>query len=385
METALYHYRKVEAYGEIAHILEQQGPTLLRNGRLQHLYEVLSELPERYKENDLILYFYLGEIERYRSAYVNAEQNYEKILNHCNDDYYIAGLALEGKARIYLDTIQPDQAERYVNQAIHMREKSNATKEEMARLYQLMAENLINAGQAMKAEAWFDRAKELNLPLEEGNLQARIYLRTGRLSKAKEILIQRKQATKLTKHLPQSHRETDLILSIIEAFMGNAKSGKQLASDGVQLGLRIQSPFVEACGWMRMGHAVQLLNHYESDLAIDCYETALDIMEKINVSRGKAEPYMGLAILYGKKQRYEQAVEMANKGLHETEKVNDRWLSAVIKLCLGITEIYSGHFADASRVINEVYDEFSSCGDRYGKVVSRFWTAYIYFKKHSCI
>ncbi|WP_164670167.1 BTAD domain-containing putative transcriptional regulator [Virgibacillus doumboii] len=379
METALYHYRKVEAFGAIARILQQQGSELLRIGRLQHLYEILTELPMEYKDKDLILYFYQGEIERYRSSYAKAEKNYEKILERGNDDYYIAGLALEGKARIYLDTIQPDKAERYVNQAIHMREKSNATKEEMARLYQLMAENLINAGQAIKAEAWFDRAKELNLPLEEGNLQARIYLRTGRLSKAREILIQRKQVAKTTKHLPQSHRETDILLSIIEAFMGNAESSKKLASDGIQLGLSIQSPFVEACGWMRMGHAVQLLDNYESDLAIDCYETALDIMEKINVSRGKAEPYMGLAILYGKKQHYEQAVEMAKKGLYETKKVNDRWLSAIIKICLGVAEIYNNQFTEASKVMKEVYEEFSSCGDRYGLIVSRFWIAYISF------
>ncbi|WP_254788813.1 BTAD domain-containing putative transcriptional regulator [Virgibacillus salinus] len=383
METALYHYRQIQAFSAIAHILQKQGSKLLRTGRLQHLYELLYELPEKFKEKDLILYFYQGEIERYRSSYAEAEQNYKRILERCKEDYYIAGIALEGMARIYLDTIQPDIAERYVNQAIQMRERSSASKEEMARLYQLMAENLINAGQAMKAESWFDRAKVLNLPLEEGNLQARIYLRTGKLAKARETLIQRKQNAKTTKHLPQSHRETDILLSIIEAFMGEAESSRKLASNGIQLGLNIQSPFVEACGWMRMGHAVQLSDHYESDLAINCYETALDIMEKINVSRGKAEPYMGLAILYGKKQQYDQAVETANKGLRETEKVKDRWLSAMIKLCIGITEIYNNDLEKASQVMMEVHREFKSCGDRYGNLVSRFWNTFIAFKQEN--
>ncbi|MGP4108067.1 BTAD domain-containing putative transcriptional regulator [Virgibacillus sp. L01] len=383
METALYHYRQIQAFSAIAHILQKQGSMLLRTGRLQHLYELLSELPEKFKERDLILYFYQGEIERYWSSYAEAEQNYKQILERSKEDYYIAGIALEGMARIYLDTIQPDIAERYVNQAIQMREKSNASKEEMARLYQLMAENLINAGQAMKAESWFDRAKELNLPLEEGNLQARIYLRTGRLAKAREILYQRKQHAKTTKHLPQSHRETDILLSIVEAFMGEAELSKKLASDGIQLGLNIQSPFVEACGWMRMGHAVQLSDYYKTDLAINCYETALDIMEKINVSRGKAEPYMGLAILYGKRQQYDQAIETANKGLLETEKVKDRWLSAMIKLCIGVTEIYNNDLEKASQVMMEVHKEFKLCGDRYGSLVSRFWNTFIAFKQES--
>ncbi|MFC4559440.1 BTAD domain-containing putative transcriptional regulator [Virgibacillus kekensis] len=376
-ETALYHYRKVRSYDTVAHLLYKQGTKLLRSGRLQHLYDLLDELPVNIKDKYPLLYFYLGEIERYRSGYIQAERYYDQVLEYCKDDYYTAGLALEGKARIYLDTIQPDIAERYVDQAIRMREKSGAEKDEMARLYQLMSENLINAGQAIKAEEWFNRAKKLDLPLEESNLQARIYLRTGRLAKAKEILIERKKAAKSVKRLPQSHRETDILLSIIEAFMGEAESSKKLASDGIQLGLNIQSPFVEACGWMRMGHAVQLLNQYDSSLAVNCYETALDIMDKINVSRGKAEPYMGLAILYGKKQQYEKAKEMANKGLHETEKVKDRWLSALIKLGLGITEIYHEDFDQAERVIKEVYQEFNACGDQYGKLVTTFWKAFI--------
>ncbi|WP_077324439.1 BTAD domain-containing putative transcriptional regulator [Virgibacillus siamensis] len=381
LETALFHYRKIHEYGAIAQILIEHGKKMLRTGRLQYLYELLAELPEAYKEKNRILYFYQGEIERYHSAYADAEKNFDRILKSYQKDYYLAGLALEGKTRIYLDTIQPDKAERYVSQAIQMREQSGAPGEEMAHLFQLMAENLINSGQAMKAETWFDREKELNLPLEEGNLQARIYLRTGRLLKAKELLIRRKQTVQSTKHLPQSHRETDILLSIIEAFMGEAESSKKLASDGIQLGLKIQSPFVEACGWMRMGHAVQMLDHYDTELAVECYETALNIMEKINVSRGKAEPYMGLSVLYGKKQMHQQAVEMSEKGLQETEKVNDRWLSSIIRLGLGITQVYNNSFIDALETMAETLEEFKSCGDRYGMIVSRFWFAYIAFKQ----
>ncbi|MFS0674462.1 BTAD domain-containing putative transcriptional regulator [Ornithinibacillus sp. 179-J 7C1 HS] len=382
VEGAIYHYRKVEKYAQVSALVHEYGVMMLRSGRLQSLYDILTVIPDTYKEIYPVLYFYQGEIERYRSQYDKAETNFDRIISiipgYDQENYNLIGLAFEGKARIYLDTIQPDQAERFVKQAINMREKENTPNEEMAQLYQLLAENLLNLGQANKAEAWFDRAKSLNIPIEDGNLEGRILLRTGRLARAKEVLWRRKKATSETfsKHLPQSHRETDLLLSIIEAFMGNAEESKQLASDGIQLGLRTQSPFVEACGWMRMGHAVQL-SEYDSNLALECYETALEIMEKINISRGKAEPYMGMSILFGKNQDYERAVESARKGLAETEKVKDKWLSALIKVGLLLTEIYNFHYDKAKTILKEVRDDFQSCGDRYGLMVAAFWGAFI--------
>lgn len=389
VEGALYHYRKIEKFPQMAALLHDYGLIMLRSGRLQNLYDLLTCIPDEYKEVYPVLYFYQGEIERYRSQYDKAERNFDRIISiipgYDQEHYNLIGLAFEGKARIYLDTIQPDQAERFVKQAINMREKANAPKEEMAQLYQLLAENLLNLGQANKAEKWFDRAKSLNIPIDDGNLEGRILLRTGRLAKAKEVLSKRKEhsATSLSKHLPQSHRETDLILSLIEAFMGNAEESKKLASDAIQLGLTTQSPFVEACGWMRMGHAVQLSDRYDSKLAKECYETSLEMMEKINISRGKAEPYMGLSILFGRNLEYEHAIEAARRGLAETEKVKDKWLSALIKVSLLLIEIYHQNYEKAKVILSEVHDDFISCGDRYGIMVTAFWIAYVAHKEEN--
>ncbi|WP_249871730.1 BTAD domain-containing putative transcriptional regulator [Oceanobacillus saliphilus] len=386
MESALTHYQKVKEYESIAHLLEDNGLNILQSGSLKTLYDLLVEIPDTYKATYPVLYFYQGEIERYRSLYELAIANYERIIHSLpeptKENHYLRSLALEGMARIYLDTIQPDKAERFVNQAIYYREKTGALSEDMAKLYLLMAENLLNAGKASKAEVWFERAQQLN-PLEESNLQSRIYLRTGRLAKARATLMDRKKYRNNNnqKHLPQSHRETDILLSIIEAFMGNAEVSRTLASDGIQLGLSIQAPFVEACGWMRLGHAVQLTDYYDTDLAIKCYETALEIMGKINISRGKAEPYMGLSILYGKRQEYNRSIDNAMKGLKETEKVNDRWLSALIKLGMVITEVYNQNFEQAWTIKEQVRADMKSCGDRYGIMVTAFWGAYISFER----
>nr|WP_246570043.1 BTAD domain-containing putative transcriptional regulator [Lentibacillus saliphilus] len=387
-DAALLHYLKVEKHDRIAQIISEQGFVMLATGRLQSLYERLTEIPEEQKHIYPVLYFFQGEIERYRSLYEEAERHYEKMIRiipeYDESHFHLIGLAFEGKARIYLDTIQPDKAERFVKQAIYFQERVGASKAEMAKLYQLMAENLLNAGQATKAESWFNRAQLLDLPMEESNLQARIYLRTGRLEKARTYLqgtVQQSYSVSY-EHLPQAHRETDILLSIIHAFMGDAEESKKLASNGIQLGVSSQSPFVEACGWMRMGHAVQLLDRYDINLAEQCYYTALNIMETINVSRGKAEPYMGLAILYGKQRQYDRAKESALKGLKETEAVNDRWLSALIKLCLGITEIYNDHFDEAIPLFEDVQQSMNDCGDRYIMMATAFWQAYAYHEKN---
>ncbi|MGM0846562.1 MAG: BTAD domain-containing putative transcriptional regulator [Bacillota bacterium] len=380
IESAVYHYLEVDEFERAAHVISQSGKDLLMKGKLQTLLDYLKPIPEELKSKYPILWFYQGEISRLRSSYEWAESCYKKAIDIGEEikDHYLMSISLEGIARIYLDTIQPDKAERILQRAITLRENSHVSKEEMAELYHLLSENLLNSGQAIKAEKWYERAESLNLPLEEGNLKARIYLRTGRLNKARDLLLRRKNSEENAGiiHLSQSHRETDILLSIIEAFRGRAEESKKYAEQGMKLGMDIQSPFVEACGWMRMGHAVQLIDRYEPFLAEKCYKTALDIMDKIDVPRGKAEPYMGLCILLGKQGQYEKAVEAGQKGLYETERVKDVWLSTLIQLCMGIAGIYCGKYESGYEVLEEVRGQFERCGDRYGMMLTSFWKAY---------
>ena len=384
IESALHHYLQVGEYRHGAKVISVHGRDLLQKGKLQTLLDYLKPIPEELKNEFPVLWFYQGEISRLRSSYEWAESCYKRAIEigEGTGDSYLASIALEGISRIYLDTIQPDKAERVLQQAINLREESHENKEEMARLYHLLSENLLNSGQAVKAEKWYERAESLKLPLEEGNLKARIYLRTGRLDKARELLLKRKNINleSSTLHLSQSHRETDILLSIIEAFRGNPEESKKYAEQGMKLGMDIQSPFVEACGWMRMGHAVQLMDRYESHLAEKCYTTSLDIMDHIEVPRGKAEPYMGLCILLGKQGLYEKAIEAGQKGLYETERVKDVWLSTLIQLCMGIAAVYCGKTESAFGVLAEARSQFEECGDKYGMMLTSFWKAYIAYE-----
>ncbi|ALC92328.1 transcriptional regulator [Bacillus sp. FJAT-18017] len=382
-EEALYCYEKIGQYDAAAGIMNEQGIQLLENGKLESLNDRLIRIPQTEKIRYPRLLFLEGEVNRFRSNYEQAEGLYDQAIETAGKqgDLEWKCKALEGKAKIYLDTIQPLKAERLLAQAIELREKSllSGSAEDTGRLYRLLAENLINNGQALKAEKWLERARAMGTPVEDDNLQARLYLRTGRFAEMRRVLTSSMQAADSLKKsaLPQSHRETDLLLALLEAFTGNGTEAKALAQSGIQHGIQVQAPYVEGCGWIRMGHAVQLIDQYELKLAEQCYQTALEIMGRLNVERGKAEPLMGLCVLYGSRREYERAMESGRLALVETEKVQDIWLSALITICMGISANYNNKEQEASEFFQKAEGLFSECGDDYGKMLASFWQSYL--------
>ncbi|WP_078548288.1 BTAD domain-containing putative transcriptional regulator [Litchfieldia alkalitelluris] len=388
---AIYHLETIGEYKRLAAILHHYGPTMIENGQLESLLEKISKIPDDLKDFYYKLWIYYGEIMRYRCTYTQAERCYQKAYERARqaDDPIGESQALEGQARIYLDTIQPGKAERILQHAINVLEKTKESSEiDKSRLYNLMAENLVNAGQAKKAYRWYEKGKYLSGVKLDGNLEARLYLRTGRLVEARKILMQNKlneQKHSSTVHLQQSHRETVLLLSLIESFMGNGYIAKELADEGIKQGLKYKAPFVEACGWIRMGHAVQLIDKYDLMLAKQCYETALEIMDTINVSRGKAEPLMGICLLLANRDAYEQAIEYGEKALLETEKVKDAWLSALILLGMGRASVYNKQPIKAEEYLRKCITLFSECGDQFGLLMSELWLAFLYYEEKKSV
>ncbi|GEL78106.1 BTAD domain-containing putative transcriptional regulator [Tenuibacillus multivorans] len=384
LENAIHHWLIVRQFELAAQLLADHGQRMINEGRIVRLKQQLDKMPEKDKNHFPVLWFYSGEMLRYRAKYEDAEEHYNRAiaLAEALEDYYVLSMAYEGKARIYLDTIRPDQADQFLRKAIRYREPLDVKDEEKARLYHMLGENLLNLGHAKKAEAWLNKAKALNLPIDDTNLEGRIYLRTGRLYQAKQFLKDKKEKFPNDESdlLPQSYRETDILLSIIESFMGYAEDGKKSAELGLQLGIGYDSAFVEACGWMRMGHAVQLLRRYDTDLAIKCYDNALSLMDQLNVSRLKAEPYMGLCMLYGINGEYEEAFHAGQMGLRETELVKDLWLSSIIRLCISIASVQCKRYDYAFEILEETREHFQACEDDYGLMLVAFWKAFLAFE-----
>ncbi|OAT83113.1 hypothetical protein A6P54_05840 [Bacillus sp. MKU004] len=383
-EKAVHHYFKMGNMEAVASILTREAEGMIKSGHLETLGDYLRQLPEEIKDRYYSLWVYQGEFFRYRSFYEKAEKAYTSGIRQARDkqDALILSRAYGGVGSIYLDTIQPGKAQRYLLKAIESLEgEEDGFSNEKNQLYYMISENLVNSGKAVQAKIWYEKGRENGVMMEEGNLLARMLLRTGKLHEAKGLLMEKEDH----EQLPQSHREKELLLSLIESFMGNGSEAKVLAQQGISQGIKTKSPFVEACGWIRMGHAVQLINKYESDLAKNCYETSLELMSQMNISRGKAEPFMGLSILYSRMGDHQKAKEYAKEALHETEKVEDSWLSSLILLSAGINDYYRGEIDESYKQIIKAGRLFDACGDGYGRMLTNLWKSAVAYKREKQI
>ncbi|KMJ57889.1 transcriptional regulator [Bacillus sp. LL01] len=378
---AIAHFEKIGDYRAIGALVHEHGVKLLEQGQLSYVLEKLLRMNIQIKGNYYMLWYIQGEILRYRCQYEESETAYRNGLEaaRMNGDSLVIIRSLKGIAKIYLDTIQPIKAERVLSEAIKLMENCPIEKREENQLYAIMAENLLNAGHATKAFEWFEKLDTFYKQEEAGNLEARILLRSGKLQMAKKLLIYKKKShTEGT--LPQSHRETDLLLSLVEAFIGNADQAKKLADAGIKQGVKLQAPFVEACGWIRLGHAVQLMEIYDSVLAKECYQTALEIMEDLNVSRGKAEANMGLCILYTEQGAYEKAILCGEEALKETEEVKDNWLSGLIYLAMKIASVHSRKWEEVELYGLRATRLLHKCGDEYAEMLLNFWQSIYHYE-----
>ncbi|MFN7252441.1 MAG: BTAD domain-containing putative transcriptional regulator [Anaerobacillus sp.] len=376
-ERAIYHYQKIEENRKIGAILDSYGQILLQQGKIEAVSKMFDRLSVNVKMEYIRLWFIEGEINRYFCHYEKALSCYRQLeeLAEFKQDFLAGSLAQEGKAKIYLDTIQPAKADSHLSQAIKLMEEEQGNPDRQLQLYSLMAENLVNLGKMQEALQWLIKCKAVKEDFTKVELQSRYFLRIGELQQAKVILEEANEFEANENYLSRSHRETDLILSIICSFMGELDKGKRLAERAILRGTLRKSPFVEACGWIRMGHIVQLNGKYNHDLAIQCYETALGLMDKINMSRGKSEAYMGLTVLYGRLGNYEMAQKMSLMALEEPNRVKDQWLASFVYLSHSIAAIYCKKLEEAKLLLDEASKGFDMCSGKFGLTVTFFWQA----------
>ncbi|WP_060205316.1 BTAD domain-containing putative transcriptional regulator [Sporosarcina koreensis] len=361
----------------IGQIIVDNGASLIKAGQFEWLLDIIKSLSPDMLERFYPLYYFEGEAHRYRAFYEKARVAYSsciKAAEEKGDDYY-AGRAHAGVANIYLDTIQPGLADPYLMNAILFAEKSERTSElEMELLKRQFAENLVNLGKAADAAKWVEQEIHDGTILREGNLDARIALRTGKLRDAQSILGERIDNSTL----PDSHRETDILLSLIYSMTGENELALESAARGIQLGKVEKSGFIEAVGLIRMGHAKFIADSSNVAIAKEHYLHAIERMDELNVSRGNAEPYMGLSIVAARQGEFAEAIRYGEAGLRETEKVNDSWLSALIHIGLAIVHFYAGKDKDTEHHLQEADRLFQTCGDVYGEMVTAFWSMNLY-------
>jgi tetratricopeptide (TPR) repeat protein len=128
----------------------------------------------------------LGKLDRLRSRFDAALDWYkqaETIWRAGNQPDGVAR-ALRGQARVYLDTVNPSKAEELLEEAIRLTDGFE-NRETQIRIFEMLAENKLNAGRVEEAERLRQRAASLRLAGPSNDeLWFRVLLRTGRLMDA---------------------------------------------------------------------------------------------------------------------------------------------------------------------------------------------------------
>jgi ATP/maltotriose-dependent transcriptional regulator MalT/DNA-binding SARP family transcriptional activator len=383
---AIYHLQKAGQSGlstadiaATAALLESYGAQLLASGRLDTLAAHLAAVPPEVLQQHPALLFYLGELARLRSRFQEALGWYQQAETAWRQRGQPEGVgrALRGQARVYLDTVNPSQAESLLEQSIRLSEGVDS-HEMRARLYELLAENKLNLGHIEEAENLRQQADALRSAApSDSQLLYRVLLRTGRLDEARRRLEERAAAEQLSPVLtPRAHRETHLLLSLVYALQGRGEAAYASAREGGQRGVDMRSPFVTAVGHLREGHALALLpGPRRFELAREQYEKAIAISRELAVPRLIVEASWGLCRVYGYSGDLAHALPAATEGIDIATAAGDEWIASLLRVSMGAGLTMAGRYEAALEWLSRALQGFLECSDSFGACAARLWLA----------
>jgi ATP/maltotriose-dependent transcriptional regulator MalT/DNA-binding SARP family transcriptional activator len=384
-DEALYHYVQAGDVEGAAALLEPYGEQLLASGRLDTLASYLGLLSPAALQRRPTLLFFLGDLARLRSRFQEALGWYQQAEAAWRERGQTEGIsrALRGQARVYLDTVNPSQAEALLEQSIRLSEGLEG-HEMRARLYELLAENKLNAGQIEEAEDLRRQAEALRNASPSGSqLLFRVLLRTGRLDEARRKLEARAEAERLEPVLtPRAHRETHLLLSLVYSLMGLGEEARAYAQSGARRGIDLGSPFVTAVGHLRLGHALALLDDPDRyDLARREYEKAIAISRELAVPRLMVEACWGLCRVYGYGGHLSPALQAANEGIDIAKSAGDEWIASLTRTSIGAGLALAGRYEEALKWLGPALQGFQECSDAFGAGAARLWLCLIHWRQ----
>lgn len=382
-ESAIYHLLQAQAWEAVANLLDAFAADLLAAGRLDTLSAYIDALPPEMLHQHPMLLFMLGELARLHSRFDTARAWYtqaESIWRARGSKEGIAR-ALRGQVRVYLDTVDPSKAEQLLEEAIRLSDDF-ADRAAQIRVYELLAENKLNAGHVTEAEQLRRRAEALRLegPAND-QLWLRVLLRTGRLHEARQALEQHAAAERQAPvQTPRAHRETLLLLSLIYVLLGEGEAAHCAAYEGTQRGVALSSPFISAVGHMRQGHALMLLGDYRTRgeqyaAARQQYAQSIAISQALAVPRLRVEAGWGLCRAYGYAGDLVNAAASAEESLAIATQAGDEWIASLIRLALGASFVLAGRNDAAEPWLIRAGAGFQECSDPLGRSAARLWLA----------
>jgi len=388
-EAAIYHLLEAQAWDEMADLLDTYAATLLSSGRLDTLATYIACVPPLSLHQHPMLVFTLGELARLHSRFGEAQGWYRQAESTWRARGQQDGIAraLRGQARVYLDTVNPSQAERLLEEAIRLSDGFE-DREAQVRLYELLAENKLNSGHADEAERLRQHAEDLRLegPYND-QLLFRVWLRTGRLNEARRGLEERAEAEKQQPvQTPRAHRETMLILSLIYSFQGLGEQAYQAAFEGTRRGDDLKSPFVTAVGHMRQGHALMLTGDDQTFSvnyahAREQFEKTIEISRTLNVPRLLVEAKWGLCRACGYQGDLTLAQSHAQQAIEIADQAGDEWIASLTRLTMGASLMLAARYEAADEWLSRAALGFRECSDPFGRTATRLWLCFGLFKQ----
>ncbi|MEW5829987.1 MAG: BTAD domain-containing putative transcriptional regulator [Chloroflexota bacterium] len=388
-ENAIHHLLEGRAWDEVADLLDAYAASLLSAGRLDTLAAYLDALPPETLHQHPALIFTLGELARLRSRFDEALGWYKQseTIWRARGQQDGVARALRGQARVYLDTVDPSQAEQLLEEAIRLSDGFE-DREAQVRLYELLAENKLNSGHVEDAERLRQRAEDLRLEGPSNDqLLFRVLLRTGRLDEARRGLEARAEAEKREPvQTPRAHRETLLILSLIYSFMGLGEEAYQAALEGTRRGDELKSPFVTAVGHMRQGHALMLSGAEGSEAenyaqARAQFEKSVEISRTLVVPRLLVEADWGLCRVFGYQGDLAAAQSHAREAIEIADQAGDEWIASLTRLTMGASLTLAARYEAAEDWLNRAVLGFQECSDPFGATASRLWLSLGFSKR----
>lgn len=378
-EDAVYHLLEAQSWDEVASLLDTYAPSLLSAGRLDTLSTYIDALPPETLHQHPMLTFTLGELARLHSRFDEALGWYRQSETAWRARGQQDGIAraLRGQARVYLDTVNPSQAEQLLEEAIRLSDGFD-DREAQVRLFELLAENKLNAGRVEEAERLRQRAEALRLsgPAND-QLLFRVWLRTGRLNEARQRLEEQASIEKLEPvQTPRAHRETYLILSLIYSLMGLGREAYDAAIEGTRRGNELKSPFVTAVGYMRQGHALNVMGREYAAQAMQSFEKSIEISRTLAVPRLLVEADWGLCRACGYAGDLSRAQRHASEAIQIATQAGDEWIASLVRLTMGASLMLSARYEAAEDWLTQAVRGFQECADAFGMTAARLWLAY---------
>ena len=376
-DKALPFLLKGKQWRKVSKLLAEVGPHWVLSGRQKIFTTYLQQLPEDYQKNPAI-YIAKGHMERITNNYDKAIQWYKKAIRDYKEAQDTLGQShgYRSLGELYLDIIQPEQAQKYLRQAYKLLNAKQLS--EKAALLYLMSENMINYGNSKRAEWYFNlwqRAEDF-LGLDSNNLQARFYLRTGKINDAIQILEKKQESVD---RLPCSFRESSLILSLCYTFRGDVEQATANAKESIAYAQKMQLSFAQVIGQARLGHALLTEFKNNKQQCLQAYEQAQSLADRLQVPRGKTEIAWGRCLINGLEGQWSKAQQEGLYALSITEKGHDNWFTAELYLSLSQAAGLCKEYTKTREYAKIALDAFEKCRDTLGQVAALWQLCHAFY------